>query len=445
MVKAAYLWRNILRVSGVLLPLHKKHMQRIFLFSALMTAVLSCGVSEIGGDGDTIGAGGGVWGGMGDPQGGTPQEKTVCYMTAMDYQKGYDWRADESRETVKCSLVVYEDGTPVMKVPVGEAYEVSPDPDRHRIVGGHLYTDYSTAAETVVKCDGRQLFRYSGREYICGMEIIDSDLYSLGQSMDGSGIVLRKNGEIILSRERAELVGELVNDRDSLCFAFCEQVISSGKSSYRYYASVNGKVSQVAVREDIKTVWDILVGRDRIIYVASLVGVGTPVVVDGDSMIQLSLPAGMSLVSCKVFNVGTSIGVEGICRFRNGVHCEIVWLDGERLCVFIGKGNISAVKAYGEGVFFVMNPPDRDTAGSIYRSGELLEMPAGYTVMGNDCVIVKDGILHVGLSSLDGRKPVVWKDGIIDSLDINGYISAICPIDSDRITSPTRGFVTDPD
>lgn len=410
-----------------------------------MTAVLSCGVSEIGGDGDTIGAGGGVWGGMGDPQGGTPQEKTVCYMTAMDYQKGYDWRADESREMVKCSLVVYEEGTPVMKVPVGEAYEVSPDPDRHRIINGHLYTDYSAAAETVVKCDGRQLFRYPGREYICGMDIVGDDLYTLGQSTGGEGFTLRKNGEVVLSRDRATLIGGLVNDRDNLCFAFCEQVISDGKPLYRYYASVNGKVSQVAVREDIKTVWDIFVGHGRVVYVASLVGMGAPVVVDGESMIQLSLPVGMSLVSCRVFNAGTSVGVEGICRFRNGVHCEIVWLDGKRLCVYIGKGNISAVKAYGEGVFFVMNPPDRDTAGSIYRSGEVLEIPEGYTVMGNDCIMVKDGILYVGLSSTDGRKPIVWKDGIVDSLNINGYISSIYQIDSDCVTSPTTVYGTDPD
>ena len=420
-------------------------MQRIFLFAAIATAVLSCGISEIGGRRDEADVGGGIWGGLGGSQDGTGLERTVCYMTAMDYQKGYDWRADESREMVKCSLVVYEEGTPVMKVPVGEAYEVSPDPDRHRIIGGHLYSDYSTAAETVVKCDGRQLFRYPGREYICGMEIMDNDLYSLGQPMDGSGIVLRRNGEIILSRERAELVGELINDRDSLCFAFCEQVIGSGKSLYRYYASVNGKVAQVAVREDIKMVWDILVRHDRIVYVASLVGIGKPVVVDGDRLIQLSLPAGMSLVSCKVFEAGASVGVEGICRFRNGVHCEIVWLDGNRLCVYIGKGKISALKSYDDGVFFVMNPPDRDASGSIYRSGELLDMPAGYTVMGDDCVIVKDGILHVGLSSLDGRKPIVWKDGIVDSLDINGYISGLYHIASANITSPMRGCGTDPD
>ena len=436
MVKAAYLWRNILRVSGVLLPLHKKHMQRIFLFSALMTAVLSCGVSEIGGEGDTIGAGGGVWGGMGDPQGGTPQEKTICYMTAMDYQKGYDWRADEARETVRCSLVVYADGAPVMKVPVGEAYETSSDPDKHRIIRGHLYTDYCAATETVIKCDGRELFRYPGCEYVCGMDVIGNDLYSLGQPAGGNGFTLRRNGEVIQSRDKAALIGGLVNDRDSLCFAFSEEVMSSGEPSYRYYVSAGGAVSQVAVREDIRKVWDILVGHDHVIYVASLVGLSDPVLVDGDSMIRLSLPTGTSLISCKIFKSSTSVGVEGVLRFRNGVHLNMIWLDGVKLCAFVGKGNVAALQADGNGVFFVMNPPEKNAAGSIYRSGELSDMPEGYKVIGDRCLRVVDGILHVGLSSLDGRKPIVWKDGIVDSLNINGYISAIYQMTSDHSTSP---------
>jgi hypothetical protein len=418
-------------------------MRRIFLFTAVMISLLGCEVSELGRDAEKNNAGGGVWGGMDGSHGSASGVHKVCYMTAMDYQKGYDWRADEARETVKCSLVVYEDGTPVMKVPVGETYETSPDPDKHRIIGGHLYTDYITSAETVVKCDGHELFRYAGCEYICGMEVIDNDLYSLGQS--GGGFAFRRNGEVVLSRDRAALVGGLINDSDSLCFAFCEQIISSGAPIYRYYASVNGRVSQVAVREDIKTVWDILVGRDQVIYVASLVGVSTPVLISDDSIVQMKFPPGISLVSCRIFKAGSSVGVEGICRLRNGVHCNMIWLDGNRLCTYIGKGNIAALEADGDGVFFVMNPPDRNTRGSIYRSGELSDMPAGYTVIGDDCVRVVDGILHVGMSSHDGNKPIVWKDGILDSLDINGYISAIYHMDASRTTSPTRVCGTDLD
>ena len=123
----------------------------------------------------------------------------------------------------------------------------------------------------------------------------------------------------------------------------------------------------------------------------------------------------------------------------------MIWLDGTRLCTYIGKGDIVALQSDGDGLFFVMNPPDRNSNGSIYRSGELLDMPEGYTVMGDSCVRVVDGILQIGLSSLDGRKPIVWKDGMVDSLDINGYVSAIYQMVSDQVTSPTRACGTDPD
>ena len=123
----------------------------------------------------------------------------------------------------------------------------------------------------------------------------------------------------------------------------------------------------------------------------------------------------------------------------------MIWLDGSRICTYIGKGNVAALDTADDGVFFVMNPPDRDSNGTIYRSGELMDMPKGYTAVGNGCVRVINGILHVGLSSLDGRKPILWKDGIVDSLNINGYISAIYHIDSDNLTSPRRECVTDQD
>ena len=42
-----------------------------------------------------------------------------------------------------------------MKLPVGEEYHISPDPDMHRVIEGHLYTDYSTDKETIIKKDGQ--------------------------------------------------------------------------------------------------------------------------------------------------------------------------------------------------------------------------------------------------------------------------------------------------
>lgn len=402
-----------------------KNMKRkIVLLTAAVMAIISCGIHEIGGDGKENIVGG-IWGGpVGGGQSGSGGLHTICYMTALDYRKDYDWRSDQARESVKCSLVVFADGTPVMKVPVGAAYETGSDPDMHRIIGGNLYTDYSTGSETVIKKNGVQMFRYHGPESLCGMEVIGEDVYTLGHFRDGSGFTFRKNGEIVLKRDEADVIGSLVNDGDSLCFAFCEHIRTSDGVIGRYYSSVNGKVSQIAVREDIKSVWDVLVTKDRTIYLASLTGVPLPVVFDGDSMQSLQMPLGCSLKSCRLFLVGNGVGAEGLCRHGNGMWFSVIWIDGMIRASFPSEA-ISSLTTDGDGVCCAMNPSRSGKSGKIYRSGELTDMPEGYSVIGAGSIRVIDGILHVGLSSLNGRKPVVWKDGQIDSLNVNGFISSI--------------------
>ena len=61
----------------------------------------------------------------------------------------------------------------------------------------------------------------------------------------------------------------------------------------------------------------------------------------------------------------------------------------------------------------------------IYRSGDIYDIPEGYTVMGTAPLAMVDGILHVGMTSIDGGSPAVWQDGEIKRLGFNGYISSI--------------------
>ena len=394
------------------------------LFAAALMTMTSCGIQEIGGEGKDP-AGGGIWGGpVGGGQGDSGGLHTVCYMTALDYKKGYDWRSDQARETVKCSLVVFADGVPMMKVPVGTDYETGSDPDMHRIAGGNLYTDYSSDSETVIKRNGVQIFRYHGPESLCGLEVVEGDVYTLGQSRSGCGFTFRKNGEIIMERRDGILIGNLVNDNDSLCFAFREQIKTADGEIGRYYSSVNGKVNQIAVRDDIKSVWDILAVKDRSIYLASLTGVRSPVLFDGNAMTTLPVPTGYSLVSCRLFPAEGSIGVEGLCRHDNGRWLSAIWLDG-RLCASFTEEEITSLTVDGSGICCTVNPSRKASAGIIYRSEEPFGMPENYSVISASCIKVIDGMLHVGLSSLVCEKPVVWKDGQIDSLNINGFISSI--------------------
>ena len=396
-------------------------MSRILLFLTALV-VSACGIEVLGGEGNV--SGGGIWGGMGETQESTGGFHKVCYVTALDYQKGYDWRTDRARESVRCSLIVFADGVPVMKVPVGRDYETGSDPDMHRIIDGHLYTDYSTDEETVIKKDGALMFRYQGRESLCGLKVLGDDLYTLGQYRDGKGFAFRRNGEILLKKENGTVMGSISSDGDSLCFAYYELIRNAGGNVGRYYMSVNGKVSQIALREDVKAVWDVLCHKGQVIYLASLTGVQDPVLISGESMTALQLPQGASLSACRLIPSGGNIIAEGICR-HNGDLYDALWLNGRLQTVFPKDRMVSSLDVSDNGVFCAINPTVSDSSGIIHRSGEDYKMPEGYSVMGPSCVKVIDGILHVGLSSRDGRKPLVWKDGVTDSLKVNGYIASI--------------------
>ena len=60
--------------------------------------------------------------------------------------------------------------------------------------------------------------------------------------------------------------------------------------------------------------------------------------------------------------------------------------------------------------------------------GERYEVPLGFCCLGGAPVDVADGILTVGLSSVTGKKPLLWKDGKTEELDVNGYICTVSSV-----------------
>jgi hypothetical protein len=384
----------------------------------------SCGLTDLSGPASGQGSDN-IWGGPPDYESDAGILDQVAYMTVLDYKKGYDWRMDPAKGSVKCSLVVYADGRPVMKVPVGDEYETASDPDMHRLVEGHLYTDYSTDSETVIKKDGALLFRYPGREIICGVEVSDSSTYTLGQNRSGSGFSFRQNGEVILQRQYGAVMGGLKRINGTLSFAFYDSIRAQDSNVDRYYIVNDGEVSQVAVREDIVKVWDVMNQGGTVSYVATLTGVAFPVFFHGESKTVIPLPLGSVLISAALTGGDGTICAELVFRTGNEI-LSALWKEDVGLRIF-GKGQtVAALTVTASGLYCAVNPSGTSAKGLVYRNGEVSDMPEDYTCVGRNAMSMVNGMLHVGLSSKSGGKPVVWNDGQLDTLDINGYISSIC-------------------
>ena len=397
-------------------------MKRIILILGMIVSAVSCSLSETGVSQRP--SGGDIWQNPAYNADSSATGRKRCYITGLDYPDSYDWRADPESGTVKCSLVVFADGRPVMKIPVGHEYCVSPDPDMHRMIKGHLYTDYSTAEETVIKKDGQELFRYPGREMIIGMAVKDGDIYTLGQARQGEGFAYRKNGAVILEREGGRVFPRLQEVDDSLYFAFSETIESVSGNIERYYHAKNGKAAQVAIREDIKKVWDIIWHDGRSCYLATMTGVSSPVMVNGNNMKALEFSSGTDMLSSRLLSAGKQLGVEALCTWGNYYSC-CLWKDAVKYKQFSSGMSANGICSSGDGISCVLNSGTSGLAGLIFRCGESFNMPDGYACMGYNPITMVDGILYVGLSSLNGGKPIVWKDGQTDEVDINGFICTL--------------------
>ncbi len=389
----------------------------------LMFAAISCGLEEIGKDPD--GGAGEIWTAPGSDMDSIAVGKSVAYVTAMEYFDRYDWRADPGRGEVKCSLVVYADGKPVMKIPVGEKYETSSDPETHRMLNGHIYTDYLSETETVIKRDGKELIRYAGREIICGMACRQGEIHTLGHNASGEGFTYRINGEIIMERASGSSFGSLHYEGDNISFAFREPIKSEKDTLERYYFVLDGEVLQTAVREDLKKVWDIIPYKGDVCYLASLVGVSAPVLVSPEGMQALSIAPKAKMLTARILHDDEHLYVEGLVEREGLEMTSVLWHADGRSNIFANGMTVSSSCVDGGCICCVLNPSPPYMKGVIYQNGKYHSMPEDCFSSGSRTSALIDGILHVGLSSQSGSHPVIWRDGEIIPLDINGFITSV--------------------
>ena len=395
---------------------------KIIAFWVLVTLSVACGLEETG---HNPGVGDGIWIGpgsiVGDSGSGAEEGRSeVWYTVGVDYPEGYDWRADEEKGSVRCSLVVFADGIPMMKVPVGHEYEISSDPDMHRVIGGALFTDYSTGTETVIKRNGTQLFRYDGCEMIVGMAVEEDYVYTLGLSRIGAGFSFRRNGEVLLERKTCHAYPRLQRDEDGFSLAFYEPI--EGQSRDRCFHYMAGEVCEVALRMDVVKVWDVICHQDKLCYLASVLGSSDPVIVAGSEKYELEVPKGMLVQSCRFIEGEDELYVEGIVRNDKGISSAL-WKWNNFQEVFPSGYIVSAFCLKDDVLACALNVSSVLSPGIIYCGGESHNMPLGYMSMGGQSIVMSDGSLYVGLTSKKGNNGAVWTEKEMKPLKINGFIS----------------------
>lgn len=386
----------------------------VTLAAAMAVLVVACGISEIGEVGN-----------LGDEvhEGVALPSRPVCCVSGFEYPPGYDWKEDSQVEEVRCSLVLFADGVPRIKLPVGDGYEISREPDMHRVIDGNLYTFYSKEGRTVMKCNGLPLFRYDGDEVLEDMSVKGEDVFTLSRRRSGGGFSYRKNGQIMLERLSGDTFGKLWEDGDRLCFAFTQPVVLPAGIQQMHYVVCDARPVRYQEEAGVGRIWDITSRDGSVSALLYFEGFGDTFMVGDEIKRWIDIPMLARMLSCEFFHADGLTGVECMYSYPDGTCGSGVWVEGSEYIRFEAGRSIQALR-YSDGKLYCILNPEED-AGMIFRDGEMTRMPEGYFCMDERAIAVQDGSFYVAMSSSEGKRPVIWHDGQMDTLRFNGCVSSI--------------------
>lgn len=385
------------------------------LLCAAIPLLVSCGLVEVnsGQDNDADR----IWHGP-----SVSPDVPTCWSTAFIYPSGEDWRGNGDCDD--CTLAVYAGLTPVLKVKAGKGYEISSDPERHRVIYGHLYTDFSEGGTTVVKKDGKEVYRYAGSEKIVRMLIEDEVIHTICMSSDNQGFCYRVDGQAVLERAAGKVFRWFGLSDDKVVFFFSHDVKEVSGVSERHYMSMDGTITNIDFGKDVEKVWDMKLIQGRICAVLT---------VKGRDELVLSI-GGERTVLQGIRNILTAgfLDSDRLCinvRYMDVAYGQtsFFWYGSSYWNRFYVGRTASAAYMSDKGLSVVYDAADESSFGAVICGNTNYSIPSGYSIRGLSPMVDMGDALYVGLSSDDG--PAVWIDGKIHPLRINGYIARMSSSD----------------
>lgn len=374
--------------------------------------MVSCGLKEVG-QGNHANADG-IWTG---PASGLYGE--VCYLTAFTYPDGYDWRADLDNGSVSCFITVFAETIPVLRVPVGDRHEVSSDPQRHRVIGGHLYTDWSDSSGTVIKKDGKAVVRYPEPETVVKMLVHDGKIHTLNRPEAKEGFTYRVDGEKVLERSDAVLYPHLDLTEDGVRFCFSRIVTESSGTVSRHYTVLDGVVEMIDIEGDVL---DMKTCRGEVCAVISGSPAGRPFLLRSSSKEYIASFPGTEFISAEFVDSDDLCVNVRYAEYGGISPATFLWFwSGKLLRPF--PGHVASAVCMGAGRACMAYNHSYAMSGKICVDSYVHDMPAGYDIRGLNPMVSGESGVYVGLTSTSGGPPALWNDGELMILDVNGYVA----------------------
>ncbi|MBR1873191.1 MAG: hypothetical protein IJ795_08300 [Bacteroidales bacterium] len=342
---------------------------------------------------------------------------TVAYITAVEFPEGHDWRKGGDGE--QCLLTLFAGQRRVLSVEAGRSGGPQPDPDRNHIIDKHLYSDYFDSGQTVVARDGEELLRFEGRELFKGMALTEDGLWTLGESLGGSGFTLRLNGKDMFARAFGSIVGGYeytVRDYGALA-------LMGGVPEFAY-TSAEGILFRVSDCEAVEQplsapavkVFDAAF-IDGSMWTAGLSGQGNILVYcDGVVKTGFDTSRATAVYGVSLIHSGDNLYVKARFSLPDGQRTYIWDLRGRP--VYVSGSDVCPYMAGNEIVVFATEENEYATAIPLQAPGDRL--------LGNSCALWKDGHSWAAVTPSDDLMfPYLLKDGRRLAIMINGYLTSL--------------------
>lgn len=347
------------------------------------------------------------------------------YVAGVEYPPGYDWVRDPQYGTVDCTMFLMKDGERILEFGVGYGYGVSPDADMSRCIGDHIYTDYSTSGETVIRKDGQELFRYPGREMLEGFILQDSTvIYTLGVPREGDGWAFRKNGTVVCSSDAGLPVTGLYMDGDVPVFGYKVPENDFHGRKEAFFIVRDGVPREVP--SEGKEIVDFL-QHGGVLHVLYLDQDGKACLSSGDVAGELALPEGALLHSLDGLQTDSlAVYTLGEIETAGGEIRNVLWKGMEIREIFDAEVSVTACYPDGDRLGATGHRRDEWASPVYFLDGEYTFLEPGYGFVSGSFADFSGG--HFCLLLLpeeSGRPPVYVVDGKTFVVDINGYLFSI--------------------
>lgn len=354
----------------------------------------------------------------------------AVWITALEFPSWADWRNGDLRGA---DVVLYKDGVPVKRVSAGD----SPDPDRHRVRNGHLWTDRIEGRETVLLRDGEPLLRWEGEEVLMGFWEEKGHVYTLGQRPGGQGFSFREDGKEVFSDPSGVITGSL-NDREwsggaltrdtlGICYTYGIPIQGGGKTEWEYRVMSRDSCLKVIPKGTSNLIYDIRVWKGSIWRADRRTeSPATLCLVRDNSYHSLDLSGSATPGFIKLAPYQDEMAIKA-SECQSNMRWTFWYRIRDKLAVLVND-NCEMADVWLEGSDYASISLH---SGRVYQvrhgNGRLLTVPVSsdYRLSSPLCAALHGGVFRVALSSAEGDQHLLLSDEDAVPIAFNGYFTAL--------------------